>query len=122
MGPGSISIWCNQEAMNNSDQMIWMIPVAVVSVAVAAVFSAGGGEAGLRRRAESQGLQLISVERRRFDKGPFLFRTGKNGKIYYFVARNDDGLQRGGFARVKPPMSCVFSDPVTVQWDDVEWQ
>jgi hypothetical protein len=65
---------------------------------------------------------LISVERRRWNKGPFLFRTGKNGRVYYFVARDAEGLHRGGFARVKPPFLCLFSDPVTIAWEDTAWQ
>ena len=86
------------------------------------VLWAGGGESGLRRWASVSELKLLQLERRWLKKGPFQFRTGKNGRVYYFVAENESGQQRGGFARVTPPLLCLFSDPVKIAWEDEEWK
>jgi hypothetical protein len=99
----------------------WFLAVVPAAILLFAILGAGGGTAGLRHWAKLNALSLTVVERRRWNKGPFAFRTGKAGQVYFFTAVNAAGKSRDGYARVKPPLLALFSDTVKIEWDPKGW-
>jgi hypothetical protein len=104
----------------NSPYVWWVVPAMAVAMIVVSMLGAGGGVPGLRHWAKINGLTLTFVERRRWEKGKL--HAGKNGQVFFFTAKNEHGQCRDGFARVIPPLLCLFSEPVKIKWESKDWK
>jgi len=67
--------------------------------------------------AATNGLQVLSRERRTFRRGPFFFRTGKGQEVYYVTAQDQAGNIRRGYVRCGGWVLGMMSDQVSVEWE-----
>lgn len=68
--------------------------------------------------AEGQNFTLLAKEMRLLRHGPFLFRTGKNQRVYYLTLLDKTGLQRSAYLRVGDFFGRMRPDTIKVIWED----
>ena len=71
----------------------------------------------LNQWAEQNNLRITQREYRRSKMGPFTLNTSHNQAVYYFVAEDETGKSRSGYARCGGHILGIFSDQVEVVWD-----
>ena len=72
----------------------------------------------LRRWADENGYELVSVERRFVFRGPFWWRTAKGQEVFYVVVRDSAGHCRNAHVRVGGWFTGLLSDQVSCEWED----
>jgi hypothetical protein len=68
--------------------------------------------------ASDNGLELVNVERRFMFRGPFWWRTGKGQEVFRVTVRDGSGQVLHGYVRVGGWFLGLWSDQVTVEWEE----
>jgi len=68
--------------------------------------------------AHDNGLTLIEVQRRFLRRGPYWWRTGKGQEVFRVTVRDGSGQVLHGYVRVGGWFLGLWSDQVTVEWEE----
>ena len=68
--------------------------------------------------ASDNSLELVNVERRFMFRGPFWWRTGKGQEVFRVTVRDGSGQVLHGYVRVGGWFLGLWSDQVTVEWEE----
>lgn len=96
-----------------------VLPVLIlVFVIVLIAWSASRSRNMLNNWADTSGYRIEHAEWRWFRKGPYFWKSSKNQHVYYFIAADEDGRQRYGWARCGGFWLGLLTSEIDVIWDD----
>ena len=96
-----------------------LLPILiVVLVVVLIVWSARRSRNMLETWAYENGYQVEHAQWRWIRKGPYFWKSSKNQHVYYFIATDEDGRQRTGWARCGGFWLGLLTSEIDVTWDD----
>ena len=96
-----------------------VLPILIlVLVIVLIAWSASRSRNMLKSWADENGYQIEDAQWRWFRKGPYFWKSSKNQHVYHFVASDEDGVQRSGWARCGGYWLGLFTSDIDVTWDD----
>jgi hypothetical protein len=101
------------------DESLWLlIPLIVMPLIVSFVFwHLRRSRSLVEQWARSEGLELVSAERRLLRRGTFWWRTARSQEVFYVTVR-DQGRLGHAYLRVGSFFGGLLSDEVTVEWED----
>jgi hypothetical protein len=94
-----------------------LVVAIILLIIIMVVWQKTASSDRLGQWAQTQGYELLSVERRSMFRGGFSWTTSKGQEVFRITIRDQDGHVRKGYVRVGGYVLGQLSDNIDVKWD-----